>query len=128
MIFVISVKVKGDFNKTLSFLENAKKFNPTRILEKYGKAGVIALSQATPVDSGETASSWYYEVKKERSGYILQFGNSNVVNGVPIAIILQYGHGTKNGGYVQGRDYINPTIQPLFDKMADDLWKEVRNK
>jgi len=96
-----------------------------RILSKYGEQGVLALSQATPVDSGETANSWSYEIEHTGSGYKLVWKNSHVNKGVPIAIILQYGHGTRNGGYVQGRDYINPALRPIFDGIAEDSWKEL---
>lgn len=96
-----------------------------RILSKYGEMGVLALSRATPEDSGETARSWSYEIEKTDSGYRLVWKNSNVNKGVPIAIILQYGHGTRNGGYVQGRDYINPALVPVFDGIAADSWKEM---
>lgn len=96
-----------------------------RILSKYGEMGVLALSRATPKDSGETARSWSYEIEKTGSGYKLVWKNSHVNKGVPIAIILQYGHGTRNGGYVQGRDYINPALRPIFDGIAADSWKEM---
>ena len=94
-------------------------------LDKYGREGVTALASATPVDSGLTAKSWYYEVSVTNESATISFHNSNIQNGVPIAVILQYGHGTRNGGWVQGRDYINPAIQPVFDKIADAAWKEV---
>jgi hypothetical protein len=95
------------------------------ILAKYGDIGVAALQAATPVDSGVTAQSWYYEIKKERDTYSIIWGNSHVVDGAPIAVLLQVGHGTRNGGYVQGRDYINPAIRPIFDAMAAEAWKVV---
>ena len=122
---MISFRQKGDFSKLTRFLEKAK--NVVRIgdLDKYGREGVAALSSATPVDSGLTASSWYYKVEHTNGSAKINFYNSNIQNGVPIAIILQYGHGTGNGGWVQGRDYINPAIQPIFDKIADNAWKEV---
>ena len=122
---MISFRQKGDFSKLTRFLEKAK--NVVRIgdLDKYGREGVAALSSATPVDSGLTASSWYYKVEHTNGSAKINFYNSNIQNGVPIAIILQYGHGTGNGGWVQGRDYINPAIQPIFDKIAEDAWKEV---
>ena len=94
-------------------------------LDKNGREGVAALASATPVDSGLTASSWYYEIVNRIGSAKITFYNSNIQNGVPIAIILQYGHGTRNGGWVQGRDYINPAIQPIFDKIANEAWKEV---
>ena len=122
---MISFRQKGDFSKLTRFLEKAK--NVVRIgdLDKYGREGVAALSSATPVDSGLTASSWYYKVEHTNGSATISFYNSNIQNGVPIAIILQYGHGTKNGGWVQGRDYINPAIQPIFDQIADKAWREV---
>lgn len=123
---MIRFRHKGDFSKTTKFLKRAKQLDIVRVLERYGQAGVAALASATPVDSGLTASSWYYEIKREQSGrYTIGFNNSNIQNGVSVAIILQYGHGTGTGGWVQGRDYINPAIQPIFDKLADDAWREV---
>ena len=116
---------KGDFSKTSRFLEKAK--NAVRLgeLDKYGRAGVAALSSATPFESGKTASSWYYEIENDPGTAKIVFYNSNIQNGVPIAIIIQYGHGTRNGGWVEGRDYINPAIQPLFDEITERIWKEV---
>lgn len=122
---LIHVRHKGDFSKTLKFLKSAKSIDYRRILDKYGQAGVSALASATPVDSGVTANSWYYEIKIQNGSATIMFGNSHINEGVPIAIILQYGHGTRNGGWVQGRDYINPAIQPIFDKLTEDAWKEV---
>jgi hypothetical protein len=116
---------KGDFSKTKSFLEKAKNVVKLGELDKYGQAGVQALSAATPVDSGKTASSWYYEIERQNGKVSIVFSNSNVVNGVPIAIILHYGHGTGTGGWVEGRDYINPAIRPVFDEIANSAWKEV---
>ena len=122
---MISFRQKGDFSKLTRFLEKAK--NVVRIgdLDKYGREGVAALSSATPVDTGLTADSWYYKVEHANGSASINFYNSNIQNGVPIAIILQYGHGTGNGGWVQGRDYINPAIQPIFDKIAENAWREV---
>lgn len=122
---MIIIKHKGNFNNTEKFLKRAKQLNVKRILEEYGKEGVKALSSATPVNTGLTANSWDYKVEISNGSYTLSWINTNVVNGVPIAIILQYGHATKNGGYIQGRDYINPAIQPIFDKIAEQVWKEV---
>lgn len=122
---MIVIKHKGNFNKTEKFLKRASKLDFLRNLEKYGREGVAALSAATPVASGKTANSWNYEIRSSKDSYTIAWTNSNVVNGVPIAIILQYGHGTRNGGFVQGRDYINPAIQPIFDKIAQEAWKEV---
>ena len=122
---MISFRQKGDFSKLTKFLERAKESVKLGDLDKYGRAGVEALVSATPVASGLTASSWYYEIENKNGSAKITFLNRNIQNGVPIAIILQYGHGTGTGGWVQGRDYINPAIQPLFDKIADDAWKEV---
>lgn len=118
-------KHKGNLKKTTRFLERMVKEEYLKNLDKYGREGVEALSLVTPVDSGKTAASWDYRIEKANGGTKIVWTNSNVNNGVNIAIILQYGHGTRNGGYVQGRDYINPAIRPIFDKIADDAWKEV---
>ena len=122
---MIKVRQKGDFVKLTRYLEKARKGVTINNLEKYGKAGVAALASATPVDTGLTANSWYYEIEKEKGLYKISFKNSNIQNGVPIAIILQYGHATRNGGWVQGRDYINPAIQPVFDELTYEAWREV---
>lgn len=122
---MIKIRQKGDFSKVTKYLIEAKKGIRLRDLDKYGKQGVAALSSATPVDTGLTASSWYYRIERSGSTISITFLNSNVQNGVPIAVILQYGHGTGTGGWVQGRDYINPALRPIFDKIADDAWKEV---
>ena len=122
---MISFRQKGDFSKLTNFLEKAKEAVYLGNLDKYGREGVAALASATPVDSGLTANSWYYEITNKNGSATISFLNSNIQNGVPIAIILQYGHGTGTGGWVQGRDYINPAIQPIFDKIADEAWKEV---
>ena len=124
---MISFRQKGDFSKTARYLERLKKTVRAEILEKYGREGVNALSSATPVDSGLTAASWYYKIKDTKDSISIQFLNSNQNDGVPIAIILQYGHGTGTGGWVQGRDYINPALQPIFDKLSEEVWKEVSN-
>lgn len=121
---MIELSQKGDFSKTRKYLERAREVVNLGVLDKYGKMGVKALSDATPVDTGKTAESWSYSITRTRNAVSLSFNNSNVVDGVPIAIILQYGHGTRNGGYVRGRDYINPAIQPVFDEMAEKVWKE----
>lgn len=121
---MISFRHKGNFKKTTMFLERAKRFNLSS-LEAYGREGVAALASATPVESGKTANSWYYEIVRDKGSVTITFNNSNIQNGVPIAVILQYGHGTRNGGWVQGRDYINPAIQPIFDKIANNAWREV---
>jgi hypothetical protein len=122
---MISVKHKGDYSKVIRYLERAKKGVNIKSLDKYGRQGVEALSSNTPVRTGLTAASWYYEIEDKKGIVELRFCNSNIQNGVPIAIILQYGHGTRNGGWVEGRDYINPAIQPIFDEIAKNAWKEV---
>lgn len=123
---MITFRQKGDFSKLNRFLERAKETVRLGDLDRYGREGVAALASATPVDSGKTASSWYYEITRTKGGVAISFKNSNTNKGVPIAIILQYGHATGNGGWVQGRDYINPAIRPIFDKLANDAWKEVK--
>ena len=122
---MISFRQKGDFSKLNRYLERVKESAKIGVLDKYGREGVAALASATPVETGKTASSWYYEIKRQNGSVSIEFKNSNIKDGVPIAVILQYGHGTGTGGWVQGRDYINPAIQPIFDKIADSAWKEV---
>lgn len=121
---MIRFKQKGDFSSTTRYFVRMKRALKVD-LEEYGRRGVEALSKATPVATGKTASSWYYTITKENGVIKISFCNSNIQNGVPIAIILQYGHATNHGGWVQGRDYINPAIQPIFDEIAKDAWKEV---
>lgn len=122
---MFKIKQKGDLNKTENFLNRAIKTNLMSILNECGKKGVSALKTATPIDSGETAYSWDYEIVKNNNGYTIYWTNDNIVSGVPIALIIQYGHGTRNGGYVVGRDYINPAIRPIFDEMSNLVWKDV---
>ena len=122
---MITFRQKGDFAKLSRFLEKAKNAVHLGDLDKYGKEGVAALSSATPTDTGLTAKSWNYKIERSNGSVSISFYNSNVQNGVPIAIILQYGHGTRNGGWVQGRDYINPAVRPIFDRIANDAWKGV---
>lgn len=122
---MIKFKHKGDFSKFTRYLERIKEALNLGILDKYGREGVEALASATPVDSGLTASSWYYKIEYKNGSVQISFHNSNIQNGVPIAVILQYGHGTRNGGWVEGRDYINPAIRPVFDRIVDSAWKEV---
>lgn len=124
---MIRFKQKGTFKDTFLFLERAKKFS-LKDLQKYGEEGVIALSLATPTDTGETAGSWYYEILDTPQGIRIQWLNRNVVDHVNIAVILQYGHATKDGGYIEGRDYINPAMREVFDKIADNAWKEVTGR
>ena len=125
---MITFKHKGDFSKFNRFLERAKEAVRLGDLDKYGREGVAALASATPVDSGLTASSWYYKIEQKPGAVSISFHNSNIQNGVPIAIILQYGHGTGNGGWVEGRDYINPAIRPIFEKIANNAFNKVINK
>ena len=122
---MVSFRMKGDFSKLTNYLERIKEVVKIGDLDRYGREGVAALESATPKDSGLTASSWYYEITHKKESVIISFNNSNFNEDVPIAIILQYGHGTRNGGWVEGRDYINPAIQPIFDKIANNAWKEV---
>lgn len=122
---MITFRQQGDFSKLSRFLEKSKEAVRLGDLDRYGREGVNALASATPVESGETANSWYYEIHRKPDSVSITFNNSHVNKGVPIAIILQYGHGTGTGGWVQGRDYINPAIQPIFDKLTNDAWREV---
>lgn len=122
---MLTIRQKGDFDKLTKYLVKVGDAVKFRDLDKYGKEGVAALMSMTPVDTGLTANSWYYEITRTRDRASIAFYNSNVQNGIPIAIILQTGHGTGTGGWVQGRDYINPAIQPIFDRLAADAWKEV---
>lgn len=122
---MVIVKQKGDFSKTEKFLNTISKKLYYRNLQKYAEQGVAALASATPMDSGTTANSWDYEIRQTKNSVSIYWTNSNVNKGVPIAVIIQYGHGTRNGGYVQGRDYINPAMRPIFDKIAENVWKEV---
>lgn len=121
----ISVSSKGNWEKTTKLLERTSKQSiKMDVLRQYGELGVQSLSINTPVDTGETATSWYYTISNQNGKWKISFMNSNIVNGVPIAIILQYGHATRNGGWVEGRDYINPALRPIFDGMANKAWKE----
>ena len=122
---MITFRQKGDFSKLTRYLEKVKEAVRLGDLDKYGREGVAALKSATPIDSGLTAESWYYEITNKDGSATISFYNSNIQNGVPIAIILQYGHGTGTGGWVQGIDYINPAIQPIFDKIANEARREV---
>ena len=122
---VITFHHKGNFQKTDNFLKKAKQGDYFRSLEKFAQEGVNALVSATPIDSGKTAASWDYTISRSKGSVSITWTNSNVNDGVNIAVIIQYGHGTRNGGYVQGRDYINPAIRPVFDKIAENVWKEV---
>lgn len=122
---MISFRQKGDFSNLERLLKNSQKGFNLSILDKYGREGVAALASATPADTGKTGSSWRYEISKEGTTITIAFCNSNIQNGVPIAVIIQYGHGTRNGGFVKGQDYINPAIRPVFENIANAAWKEV---
>ena len=122
---MVTLTSSGDFSKLNGFLNRCLESVNLSILDKYGRIGVAALAAATPVDSGKTAQSWEYSIKRTGTGVNLEFWNTNVNDGVPIALILQYGHGTGTGGWVEGRDYINPALQPVFDSILNDVWKEI---
>lgn len=122
---MVTFRQKGNFSKLTRYLEKVKETARLGNLDKYGREGVAALASATPIDSGLTAKSWYYKIEHKKGSVAITFHNSNIQNGIPIAIILQYGHGTGTGGWVEGRDYINPAIQPVFDKIANNAWREV---
>ena len=122
---MITIRQRGDFSKLNKYFERVKEAAKIGVLDKYGRAGVAALASATPTRTGKTAASWSYEITRQNGSVAIEFKNSNVYKGVNIAIILQYGHGTGTGGWVEGRDYINPAIQPIFDQLADEAWKEV---
>lgn len=121
----IDFKQKGNFSKTFAYFNKARTDIRVDVAERYAEEGVRALAAATPVDTGKTASSWYYKIERSDTEVRIIFCNSNINHSVPIAIILQYGHGTGTGGWVQGRDYINPALQPVFDNIANEAWREV---
>lgn len=122
---MIVLKTTGKLKKTEKFLSKMSRFDIRRILNKYGEEGMHALAENTPVRSGETASSWRYKVSINNGIATVTWSNTHVEKGVNIAIILQYGHGTRNGGYVQGIDYINPALKPVFNALAEEAWMEV---
>lgn len=122
---IIVFRQKGNFRNAETFLKKASRMSIDQILQRYAQEGVEALKAATPKDTGLTSNSWYYKITKNRNRIIITWSNSNVVDGVPIAVILQYGHGTRNGGYVEGIDYINPAMKPIFDRIAARAWGEV---
>ena len=122
---MIVLTYKGDLKRTTNFLEKAKKFNPKAILERYAQQGKAALMASTPIDSGKTANSWGYIIAVEKGTCSITWTNSNLVDGIPLVILIHYGHGTRNGGYVEGVDFINPALKPIFDALADDAWKEI---
>lgn len=122
---MITFTQRGSFKNTERYLARLKTAQLYAVLNKYGSLGVAALSNATPTDTRETAESWTYTIEQRPGYYSIHWRNTHVHNGRPIAILLQYGHGTGTGGYVQGRDYVNPAIRPIFDQMANEAWKEV---
>lgn len=122
---MISFRQKGDFSKLNTYFERLREVPRIGILDKYGRQGVAALESATPIDSGLAAHSWGYEIERTSAYTRIIFTNSDIENGFPVAIMIQYGHGTGTGGWVEGRDYINPAIQPIFDKIANEAWREV---
>lgn len=122
---MFSIRHKGSFKNTTKFLQAMKNQKMFNTLDRLGRVGQDALSSSTPVDSGLTSQSWYYDVEIGKSQVTVTWYNSHVVDGIPVIILLQYGHGTGTGGYVQGRDYINPAIVPVFDQIADSVWKAV---
>ena len=119
------IKIHGDWSKTFDFFHRSSNIDVDSILNLYGNKGVSALASGTPKLSGKTASSWGYTISKKNGKITITWTNSNINQGVNIALILQYGHGTRNGGYVEGIDYINPSLKPIFEEMADAVWKEV---
>lgn len=124
---MISATSPGNFDKTTKFLEFLKRGDMYNDLEQYGQRGVDALASATPRDTGETAQSWGYNIGRKKGKVTISWFNTHRVDGVNIAVIIQYGHGTGTGGYVQGTEYINPAIRPIFDKIAEDVWRQVTN-
>lgn len=125
---MLKFEVQGDWHKTNSFLERALEVVKLGFLDKYGDKGVSALKSFTPKDTGHTADSWYYEIERKKDSAYIYWKNSNINDGVNIAIILQYGHGTGTGGYVQGTDYINPALRDIFDQIAEEAWEELTNE
>lgn len=122
---MISFRQKGDFKKLSGYLERAKEAVHVGNLDRFGREGVAALSAATPKDTGDTANSWKYEIRRTKTTVSLTFSNTNIQNGVPIAIILQYGHAARNGRWIEGIDYINPALKPIFERIANEVWEEV---
>lgn len=122
---MIKINQKGNFRKTIKYLEKSPKVIENMDFDIYGIKGVNLLRNATPKDTGKTSESWSYDISKKNGTVTISFHNSNIVNGMPIAILLQYGHATKNGGWVEGIDYINPALKPLFQDLAEEAWKEV---
>ena len=116
---------KGDWSKTSNWLKQMQKIFKNSSFDKYGRVGVIALESATPKETGATANAWYYDVEKSSNQVSIIWKNKNEPNGFPVAVMLQFGHGTGTGGYVRGIDYINPAMRPVFEEIAEDLWREV---
>lgn len=125
---MIKVEVDGDFRKTDRFFEKLLEVANIGVLDKYGRMGVSALSAATPQDTGLASSSWYYTIEHSKGSSTITWCNSDIEGGYNVAILIQYGHGTRNGGFVQGRDFINPAMRPVFDEIADSAWKEVTGR
>lgn len=124
----IEIRNNGDLRTTEKFLQKCISRKWLRLLNRFGEEGVTALAAATPKDTGETAASWSYEIIQNKGSVSIQWYNSHLENGnVNVAVILQYGHGTRNGGYVQGVDYINPALRPIFEKILTDVWNEVKS-
>lgn len=123
---ILSISAKGDFSKTLSWLKRLKFEKLMDKLKMYGDQGVIALSNATPKRTGLTAGSWSYEIEQTKTSITITWKNSNMArDAIPIALLIQYGHGTRTGGYVQGIDYINPALKPVFEEITENVWKEI---
>jgi len=125
---MIVIKQKGSFKKTDDFLNRSYKLDYDNILDKYGKEGVLALQESTPKDTGLTSLSWSYKIEKTKNKINIVWSNSNIAGETPVAILLQYGHATGNGAFIQGYDYINPTLKPIFKRIADDIWKEITKR
>lgn len=125
-MMIIKVTKKGNFNKTRNVIKNIHNKKYMNILERIGRLGVDALSRATPVDTDKTSNSWGYSIEQGENSVSVVWTNSNIVNGwANVAVLIQYGHATRNGGYVQGRDYINPAMRPLFDQLAKEAWEAI---
>ena len=124
---MITVNSGGSFDNIDKFINAMKREDAFRFLDAFGRQGVEALANSTPVDTGITSNSWDYEIQKSKGRYSIVWTNDNTIDGVPVAIFIQYGHATKNGGWVEGRDFINPAIRPLFDKIAQQVWERVKN-
>lgn len=124
---MMRIKHRGDFQKTLKFLKKCDRLEIENLLEKYGRIGVEALSRATPLESGETSESWYYKIERRFNGYAIVFCNSNFNKYAQIAVLVQYGHAARDGSWVEGTDYINPALRPIFEDIAETIWREIKN-